>query len=122
MKPIDIRNIIEITEQKIIYKDESGGISFIELAVCADNFESKYNIVPEEGKLRSVGERLFGEYAYYELYDTEHTRFYLKLKTSKIKKFLFKITNFNFHSKDLKLFYSVQKRLTEHGWTTLDLS
>lgn len=122
MSKICIRDVVEITDDRIIYRDERGDTAFIELAPCSNSFEIKHNITTEAGKVRTVGERFFGENAYYELYDIGHTRLYLKLKTNRIQKLISKVFKWNFHAKEFQLFYSIQTQLNAHGWTTLDLS
>lgn len=124
MKKIHISNIIEIKENKIYYRNDNGNMDSIELESCANNYESTHNITNKNNlKVRCIGERLFGKYAYYEIYtDYEHTQIYINLKTNVVKHFISKIIGWNFHSKDFRKFYAVQKRLNDSGWTTLDLS
>ena len=124
MRMIHISNITEIKENMICYRNDNGNVDFIELESCANNYESTHNIMNiNELKVRCVGERLFGEYAYYEIYTPdEHTQIYMMLKTNVIKRFISKISGWNFHSKDFQKFYAIQKQLNANGWTTLDLS
>lgn len=122
MNKISIHDILDITDNRLIYHSETGGSAFIELAPCAQRHEKECGITAKPRELRSIGERSFGKQAYYELYDAEHTHLFLELQTGKIKKLLSKILGWNFHAKEFALFYSVQKRLNAHGWTTLDLS
>ena len=124
MRMIHISNITEIKENMICYRNDNGNVDFIELESCANNYESTHNIMNiNELKVRCVGERLFGEYAYYEIYtQDEHTQIYMMLKTNVIKRFISKISGWNFHSKDFQKFYAIQKQLNANGWTTLDLS
>ena len=44
MYKIHISNIVEITKDKIYYRDDRGDIVFIELEPCANSFEAKYKI------------------------------------------------------------------------------
>ena len=112
----------------ILYNEKYVGDSllqktYIELALCANNYESTHNIINKnELKVRCVGERFFGEYAYYELFTEEHTQIYMNLKTNAFKRFITKITGWNFHSRDFQQFYALQKKFNANGWTTLDLS
>ena len=124
MKKIHLSNIIEIKENRIYYRNDGGKSDFIELEACANNYDSAHNITNKNDlKVRCIGERLFGEYAYYEIYtQDEHTQIYMMLKTNVIKRFISKISVWNFHSKDFKKFYAIQKQLNANGWTTLDLS
>lgn len=122
MNRIDIRDIVEITDDKIIYRGKNG-VGSIELAPCAANFEAEFRNSAASGTCRCVAVRFFGEYnSYYELFDEEHTRLFLKMKTNKVKRLLFKLFYLNFHVKEFQLFYSVHKQLNAHGWTTLDLT
>lgn len=124
MKNIHFSKIIEIKENKIYYRNDSGDSDFIELESCANNYESTHNIINiNDSKVRCIGERFFGEYAYYELYtEDEHTQIYMNLKTNAFKRFISKTIGWNFHSMDFQKFYSIQKQLNANGWTTLDLS
>ena len=124
MRKIDISNIIEIKENKIYYRNDNGSSDFIELESCANSHESTHNITNKNDLIvRCIGERLFSEYAYYEIYtEDEHTQIYMRLKTNAFKRFISRILGWNFHSKDFKKFYAIQKRLNANGWTTLDLS
>ena len=124
MKRIPLSNVIDITKDKLHYRDDNGNVVDIELALCANNYESTHNIINKnELKVRCVGERFFGEYAYYEIYtQDEHTQIYMMLKTNVIKRFISKISGWNFHGKDFQKFYAIQKQLNANGWTTLDLS
>ena len=124
MKKIPLSNVIDITKDKLHYRDDNGKVVDIEFALCANNYEATHNIINKnELKVRCVGERFFGEYAYYELYTKdEHTRIYMKLNTNAFKRFISKTIGWNFHSMDFQKFYAFQKQLNANGWTTLDLS
>ena len=124
MRKIDILDIIEIKENKIHYLNDNGNPAFIELESCANSYESTHNITnTNELKVRCIGERLFGKYAYYEIYtEDEHTQIYMNLKTNVVKRFISKTIGWNFHGKDFQRFYAIQKQLNANGWTTLDLS
>ena len=123
MIKIHISNITDITKDGLFYRNDIGDICFIDLSVCADNWEREHIAINKsETNMRSVGARLFGEYAFYELYTDDHTQLYMELNTSVIKRFLTRITGWNFHAAQFSEFYSVQKRLNAKGWTTFDLS
>ncbi len=123
MYKIHISNIVEITKEKIYYRDDRGDIVFIELEPCANSFEAKHKITNQsECKVRCIGVCFWGEYAYYELYTIGHMQIYMNLKTNIVKKAISKIFGLNFHAKDFQQFYSIQKQLNEKGWTTLDLT
>ena len=124
MKKIPLSNVIDITKDKLHYRDDNGNVVYIELAPCANSYESAHNFINKnELKVRCVGERLFGKYAYYELYtEDEHTQIYMNLKTNVVKRFISKTIGWNFYSKDFQQFYALQKKFNTKGWTTLDLS
>lgn len=122
---INIERITSIDKDGIYYKDDHDNICFIELLPCAKNWEKAYYLPfdPNKYKLRCVGDRCHtGEYPYFELYDTRHTRFFLDCRLNKFPKIISRLFYFNFHSKQSSVFYSMQKRLTENGWTTYDLT
>ena len=123
MNKIHISNIVEITQDKIYYRDDRGDVAFIELEPCANNYEATHrHINQSDCRGRCVGNRFFGEYAYYELYTIGHVQFYMTLKTIIFQKMISKIFGWNFHAKDFQKFYSIQKQFNEKGWTTLDLT
>lgn len=123
MKKIHISNITDITNDKIYYCDDNENVVCIELKSCANNYESAHSITNKSTlKTRCVGERLFGAYAYYELYTEERTQIYMNLKSNAFKRFISKTIGWNFHAKDFQRFYAIQKELNRHGWTTIDLS
>lgn len=124
MRIIPLSNVIDIRKDKIYYRDNNGNVVYIELEPCANSYELSHNIINKNDlKVRCVGERLFGEYAYYEIYtEDEHTQIYMNLKTNAFKRFISKILGWNFHNKDFQKFYVIQKHLNANGWTTLDLS
>ena len=122
MDKIHISQIVEIARDRIYYRDDRGDTVFLELESCANSYEAEHKSVMGSSEVRCVGERFFGEYAYYELYTIGHTQFYMNLKTTKVQKVISKIFGWNFHVKDCQKFYSIQKQLNEHGWTTLDLT
>lgn len=98
MDKIEIRRIIDITKDKITYRDERGDTAAIELEPCANNYETVNNIRHEnETSYRCVGVREFAEYAYYELYTVGHTQLYMKLSHSPLKRLVSKTLHWNFH-------------------------
>ncbi len=123
MQTIHISRIVDVTRERIIFRDEQGHIASIELEPCADRYAAAHPETDLSGKsIRCVGVRCFGEYAYYEFCAEEPIRFYLNLKTSRMQKIITRLTGWNFHTKAFEQFYSVQKRLNSAGWTTLDLT
>lgn len=103
MGDIDISRIIKIANDRIIYHDDRGDTAFIELEPCANSYAKQHGLTISNG-IRCVGERFFGEYAYYELYDIGHTHLFMKLKTNKIESFISTITGWNFHKKSFQQF------------------
>ena len=123
MNKINIKQITKITKDNIYYRDNKGDLAFIVLEPCANSYEASHEtLYNSDSAVRCVGNRMFGEYAFYEFYTAEHTQFYMKLKTNKVKRFICRYFGWNFYSKEFQLFYSIQKELIKHGWTTLDLS
>lgn len=82
MIKIHISQITKITSKSILYKDDLGGEGLIRLDMCADNYASVHYVQPIKSTIKCVVERFFGEYAYYELYTTEHTHLYMNLKSN----------------------------------------
>ncbi len=122
MDKIHISDITEISRDRIYYREETGNVVSIELGPCADSYEASHKISNRSSAVRCIGERFFGEYAYYEIYTAEHIQFHMSLKTNPLKKFISRVCGWNFHAQDFQKFYSLQKQLNELGWTTLDLS
>ncbi|MBQ7725512.1 MAG: hypothetical protein IJT66_00025 [Clostridia bacterium] len=122
MDKIRIDKITEISKDKLYYRNIDDKIAFIELGVCANNYDDTHDKKQQDKTVRCIGERRFGEYAYYELYTADHTQIYMELQTNGLKRFISRITGWNFYVKDFQLFYSVQKQLNVNGWTTIDLS
>ena len=119
MKKIHLFDIMGVKGNKLYYR-ENEDVFYIELALCADNYQSTHNTANKS--FRCVGERFFGAYAYYELYTEEQTQIYMNIKTNALKRVVSKMTGWNFHSKDFQRFYALQKQLNANGWTTLDLT
>jgi len=122
MNIVHISDIVEITKDKIIFRDDRGDIDFIELEPCANSYDAVHKTTPSDRKMRCVGIRFFGDYAYYELYTIGHTHIFMNLRKNLVKKAISKMFGINFHAKDFEKFYSIQKQLNENGWTTLDLT
>ena len=119
MIEIDIRKITEINENKLLYHDDNGNVSFVDLELCAEFHEKETGRNPNFS-YRSVGER---EYPYYDLYSPEGIRLYLKTKKlNPLQRLISSTLGWSFNSKEFDLWYSIQKSLNENGWTTLDLS
>ncbi len=123
MRKIPLSCITEIALDRINCRDEQGHPVSVVLPLCAERYERAHPPTHPGGATpRCVGERCFGEYAYYEFCAEEPIQFYLNLKTSRMQKIITRLTGWNFHAKEFEQFYSVQKRLNAAGWTTLDLT
>ena len=123
---IPFENIIDVNTDALVYKDNDGQISQIDLADCVKNFSS---VLGEELRNRSgnvimaVGGRCFSKpTAFYEFFtEGHHTRFYMTLKRTPLQKFLEKI-GLNVDSKAFSEFYSLQKKLNSFGYSAIDLT
>lgn len=120
MDKIHIDRITKITAIGIYYWDDRGDECVIEFEPCANSYDAAHNIQRDNSVVKCVGERFFGDYAYYELYTIGHTQLYMNLKTNIFARVLRGILNF--HTKQFSKFYSIQKQLNAVGYTTLDLS
>ena len=85
---IPFDNIIEMTSEELVYKNEDGEIKKVNLDECAKNYDLTQSITPEQraGRLKCIGGRCF---PFFEFFTTEHhTRFYIPLKETAFKRFL----------------------------------
>ena len=122
---IPFENIIDVNTDKLVYKDNDGHISQIDLTDCVKNFSSALG---EELKNRSghtikaVGGRCFLKPSpFYEFFtEGHHTRFCMTLKQTPFKKFLRKI-GWDVDSNAFSEFYSLQKKLNSFGYSAIDL-
>lgn len=113
-------DILEIRENRIVYRNKQGTVAFVDLIRCAENYR---RIHPgSKSGLCCVGERLFSRNAYYEFCDSEPVRFTLCVETSQFKQVISRLFGWNFHTNKYKVFHGLQQRLNEMGYTTLDLS
>ena len=123
---IPFENILEVNADTIVYKDNDGNISQIDLKDCVKNFSTALG---EEIKNRSghtimaVGGRCFLKPTpFYEFFtEGHHTRFYMTLKQTFFKKILRKI-GWNTDSAAFSEFYSLQKKLNSFGYSAIDLT
>lgn len=118
---IPFENIIEITSQELIFKNDYGKNEKINLDECAKNFDLVQGIPPEqqEGRLKCIGGRYFPFFEFFT--PTHHIRFYIPLKETTFTRFLKKI-GWDPHSKERSEFYAFQKKLNALGFTSLDLT
>ena len=123
MYKIHISQIVKIAEDRLYYRDDRGDIAWIDLSVCANNYAAKHHTSDQPApKLRCVGERVFGDYAYYELYTIGRTQIYMHLKTNIIKRMISKVFSVDFRAREFRKFYTLHKQFNANGWTTLDLT
>ena len=123
MIEIDIRDITDIKGSQLFYRNDNGSILFIDLESCAKYHENRNGINTYNGT-RSVGERLYVRpIATYDLYSPDGIRLYLEIPPLNFfKRLISRIIGWRFNAKEFDIFYSVQKKLNQNGWTTLDLS
>ncbi len=123
MQKIHMSQITAITRERITFRDEQGHIASIELEPCANRYAAAHPETDLPGRsVRCVGVRCFGEYAYYELCTEKPVQLYMELKIGRFRALVAHLTGWNFQTKAFERFYSVQKRLNNVGWTTLDLT
>ena len=123
---IPFENIIDVNADTLVYKNNDGTISNINLNNCVKNFSS---IFGEELRnhsvdvIMAVGGRYFSKsMAFYEFFtEGHHTRFYMTLKRTPLQKILEKI-GLNVDSKAFSEFYSIQKKLNSFGYSAIDLT
>ena len=123
---IPFENIIDVNANKLVYKDNDGRISQIDLTDCVKNFSSALG---EELKnrfghtIKAVGCRCFLKPSpFYEFFtEGHHTRFCMTLKQTPFKNFLRKI-GWNVDSNAFSEFYSLQKKLNSFGYSAIDLT
>ena len=117
--PLD--HIVVITSEELIFKNNFGETERINLVECAKNFDLAQGISTEQraGRLQCVGGRRF---PFFELFTpNHHTRLFIPLKTTAVKRFLKKI-GWNPYSKEYSAFFAFQRKLNALGFTTLDLT
>ena len=118
---IPFENIIEITSEELVFKNDYGNTEKINLNECAQNYDLAQGISPEqrEGRLKCIGGRCFPFFEFFT--PTHHTRFYIPLKKTAFTQFLKKI-GWDPYSKEHSKFYAFQKKLNALGFTSLDLT
>ena len=123
---IPFENILEVNADTIVYKDNDGNISQINLKDCVKNFSTALGEEPKNRSghtIMAVGGRCFLKPTpFYEFFtEGHHTRFYMTLKRTPLQKFLEKI-GLNVDSKAFWEFYSLQKKLNSFGYSAIDLT
>ena len=118
---IPFENIIEISSEELIFKNDYGNTEKINLNECAQNYDLAQGISPEqrEGRLKCIGGRCFPFFEFFT--STHHTRFYIPLKKTVFTQFLKKI-GCDPYAKGYSEFYAFQKKLNALGFTSLDLT
>ena len=123
---VPFENIIDVTEKDIIFKNNDGEIQNISLEECAKNFYSAFGVTEEEYSSREC-KGIGGRYAanpnsFYEIFTPHHhTRFCMTYKVTRFKNFLHKI-GWNAYSKDYSEFWSLERKLRDIGYSTMDLT
>ena len=123
---VPFENIIDVTEKDIIFKNNDGEIQNISLEECAKNFYSAFGVTEEEYSSREC-KGIGGRYAanpnsFYEIFTPHHhTRFCMTYKVTRFKNFLHKI-GWNAYSKDYSEFWSLERKLRDIGYATMDLT
>ncbi len=123
---IPFERIMEVTAKSLLYKCNNDEIRTIYLDDCVKNVNVALN---QDFGNRSdqitqvVGGRYFSHtVAFYEFFtDGHHTRFYMTLRQTPFKKLVMKM-GLNMDTKAFTKFYSLQKKLTSFGYTTIDLT
>ena len=118
---IPFENIIKITSEELIFKNDDGKTEKINLDECAKNFDLAQGISPEHraGSPKCIGGRCF---PFFEFFTTiHHTRFYIPLKNTAFARFLKKI-GWDPYTKEHSEFYAMQRKLNALGFTSLDLT
>ena len=118
---IPFENIIEITSEELIFKNDDGKTEKINLVECAKNYDLAQGIAPEQraGSLKCIGGRCFPFFEFFT--PIHHTRFYIPLKNTAFTRFLKKI-GWNPYTKERSEFYAMQRKLNALGFTSLDLT
>ena len=121
VRKIPFENIIELTSEELIFKNDYGKTEKINLDECAKNYDLAQGISLEqrEGRLKCIGGRCFPFFEFFT--PTHHTRFYIPLKENGIYT-IFKKIGWNLYAKEHSEFYAFQKKLNALGFTSLDLT
>ena len=123
---VPFENIIDVTEKDIIFKNNDGEIQNISLEECAKNFYSAFGVTEEEYSSREC-KGIGGRYSanpnsFYEIFTPHHhTRFCMTYKVTRFKNFLHKI-GLNAYFKDYSEFWSLERKLRDIGYSTMDLT
>ena len=118
---IPFKNIIKITSEELIFKNDDGKTEKINLDECAKNYDLAQGISPEQraGSPKCIGGRCFPFFEFFT--PIHHTRFYIPLKNTAFTRFLKKI-GCDPYTKERSEFYAMQRKLNALGFTSLDLT
>ena len=123
---IPFENILEVTAEELIYKNNGGVIEKIVLDECVTNFNSAWGreARTQTGEIiKNVGGRYFAiPVAFYEFFtDIHHIRFCMTIQCTPFKKFL-TLIGWNAYSKEFSEFYALQKKLRAAGYSVSDMT
>ena len=118
---ISIDEISEITSKSIFYKNGYWSTKEIDLDECMHNFDLAQGISSEQRTdgLKCVGGLCFPFFEFFTA--PHHTRVYIPLKETMIKRFL-QWVGLDPYSKERAKFHAFQKMLNVLGFTLLDLT
>ena len=106
MNEISIKQIREISEFWVVYTKDTGETGHIQLSACANNFSIHHG-----GESRCVGLRYEKDgFGCYELFNVGHTLIKCPLKPRL----------FGSAAKLREKYESIEKRLNEFGWKTIE--
>ena len=106
MNEISIKQIREISEFWVVYTKDTGETGHIQLSACANNFSIHHG-----GESRCVGLRYEKDgFGCYELFNVGHTLIKCPLKPKL----------FGSAAKLREKYESIEKRLNEFGWKTIE--
>jgi hypothetical protein len=122
---VPFENIIEVNADALVYQNNDGTISQIDLNNCARNFVTALGeelTTKSRNTIMVVGGRCFLRPTSFYKFFTEghHTRFCMTLKQTPFTKFLRKL-GLGVDSKAHSEFYSLQKTLNSFCYSAIDL-
>lgn len=131
MDVYEIGNILEITKDMLIYKDNSGNKKSIYFNECRKNWVDYVNKSSDfitwdgepyknisEKDTTCVGQRdWFDKKPYFEFFSNPKIKFEIKPQ----KRFIDKFNKHQVSSSYYKIFYGIRLKLEKAGWSTFDL-
>ena len=123
---IPFENIIDVNEKELIFKNNKCEMQNISLEECAKNFYFAFGVSGKEytnKKFKCVGGRYSANpISFYEIFTAaHHIRFCMTYKVTRFKRFLTKI-GLNAYSEDYSNFRSLERKLNDIGYSTMDLT